>query len=499
MQKLYILKNVLLAVPLIMFLQSCKKESPLSVDKRSKLPTVTVNEARTWVKNNKPTLSIGNENWKKATIVESANNEKGNKLLRVPINETLLNDKTWIIRDLIFQKDSLGQVVCDVYKIIPNADYISKKTGKNRSAVFKREFIDNNDFTGQILLFTIDNQLIRGRKYVNGKLEFELEKKRRRNYGALMSGNPTSTELGAPETCNDPNDGCKNEKGGGGDYSWVNQLEEVNITAPAKPNPGYTPPSYFGGNIPPGDIYNVSKPGGGGASGGTDGTIQAKNNEFADKIDDAKLKDCFKRVLQQLKNMDRACLPNLVTVFSGTTPGYNWKMVDGTLGADENAVTKSAYDKVSGIATTTFDSDKFRGSSDLAIAKTILHESVHAYLITYFGIDPLAAQKTYSEYLEDYNTTAHYDMNAAQHNEIVRNFVGSVAGNLITYGKNQGYNLPDQFYYDLSWGGLQKTSAFKNFSPDVQKRILNVIKIEQSGIDVDGNQSKPKGNTSGGC
>lgn len=28
-------------------------------------PTVTIDEARTWVKNNKPALSIANENWKR--------------------------------------------------------------------------------------------------------------------------------------------------------------------------------------------------------------------------------------------------------------------------------------------------------------------------------------------------------------------------------------------------------------------------------------------------
>lgn len=240
---------------------------------------------------------------------------------------------------------------------------------------------------------------------------------------------------------------------------------------------------------------------GGGGDGGDSGSSPAptNNNEFVDKIDDQKLKDCFKKVLENLKNIDRTCLPNLVTVLSGTTPGYNWNMQDGNVSAGNNATTAIAYNRSTGTATTTFNSDLFKGGSDLAIAKTILHESVHAYLIAYFNVDYPAAQQTYSQYFDAFQNTTRPDLNELQHNEMVRNFIGSVAGNLITYGKNQGYNLPDQFYYDLSWGGLTDTSAFKNFSEEVQKRIKNVILSEQTGKDIDGNPSQPKGNTSGGC
>lgn len=92
-----------------------------------------------------------------------------------------------------------------------------------------------------------------------------------------------------------------------------------------------------------------------------------------------------------------------------------------------------------------------------------------------------------------------HKLNDIHHEVIVNRLIGNVAVNLIAYGKNQGYNLPDQFYYDLSWGGLQETSAFKAFSEQVQKRIKNVILSEQSGKDTSGNTSAPKGNTSGGC
>ena len=206
--------------------------------------------------------------------------------------------------------------------------------------------------------------------------------------------------------------------------------------------------------------------------------------------------------MENLKNVDRACFPNLVNVFAGTNPGYNWKMEDGTTPGN-NASTKIAYDRLTGTVTTTFDSDNFKGGSDLAIAKTILHESVHAYLVAYFGVDQSSAKLTYSEYMDAFRSSTDAgntpDLNQMQHDVMVNRLIGGVASNLIAFGKSKGYNLPDQFYYDLSWGGLTETSAFKNLNPSVQNRIKDVIVSEQSGKDSNGNTSPPKGNTSGGC
>ncbi|MBB5624119.1 hypothetical protein HDE69_005216 [Pedobacter cryoconitis] len=453
MKKLYALKKLSLLVSLILFLHSCKKEIPLSVDKQSKFPTVTVDEGRNWVKNNKPTLSIGNENWKKANIVESANNEKGNNLLRVPINETLLEDKTWIIRDLIFQKDSLGQVVCDVYKIIPNADYISKKAGKNRSATFKREFIDNNDFTGQILLFTIDNQLIRGRKYVNGKLEFELEKKRRRNYGALMSGNPTSTELGAPETCNDPNDGCRNEKGGGGDYSWVNQLEEVNITAPAKTTPNYTPPSYFGGNIPPGDIYNVSKPGGGG--GGSDGSnpVTIEKRDTSSYVKNPCIGTALSLALNKnVKNEVKLLMTN--TFLAGHE--FNLSFYDFPFNNTKNTEAYTGFSSLSNRhnITISFNTNTMPNHSQEYNVATVYHEILHAYFDILYGVPEPGNPMLVPDH----------------HEYIADNYVNMLTKDLMSIFPN----LSESDARNLSWGGLQNTNIYKRLLPATQNEIIRI-------------------------
>lgn len=170
-------------------------------------------------------------------------------------------------------------------------------------------------------------------------------------------------------------------------------------------------------------------------------------------------------------------------------------MKDGTLPENTNGSTRPTYDRINKVVTTTFDSHKYVGGSDLAIARTILHESVHAYLVAYFGIDGLAANQTYSKLIEDFNKIK--DSNQAHHNEMVNSFVATIADDLKTFGKSQGYTLTDQFYNDMAWGGLTNTKAFQAFDDRVQGRIQNVLSSEQKGLNSRGRVSPPLGKLAG--
>jgi len=105
-------------------------------------------------------------------------------------------------------------------------------------------------------------------------------------------------------------------------------------------------------------------------------------------------------ILTDIKNLSNGSVAGIIQKFSGNDPGYNWNMKDGTLPANVNAQTTSGYDRTTGTVTTTFDSQKFSNASDLSIARTILHESVHAYLVAYFENnrgDQNAFAKSYPE------------------------------------------------------------------------------------------------------
>lgn len=97
------------------------------------------------------------------------------------------------------------------------------------------------------------------------------------------------------------------------------------------------------------------------------------------------------------------------------------------------------------------------------------------------------------------------DQNSIQHTEFVRNYVADIALTLEELGRNKGYSLPTQFYQDLAWGGLTEdknkieTTWFKNAIPSQvdRTRIKNIIKIEQSGYDTNGNSKMQNGSHSG--
>jgi hypothetical protein len=209
------------------------------------------------------------------------------------------------------------------------------------------------------------------------------------------------------------------------------------------------------------------------------------------KIKDQNLKPCMKNILADIKNLNNGNIAQIIQTFSGSVPGYNWELKNGLLTNNQNAFTSQVYNKSTGTVTTTFDASKFTNASDLSIARTLLHESVHAFLVTYFSTDPLAASKSYAQLLQDYNKSQ--DANTAHHIEMTRNFVNDIGIALQEYGTNKGYNLNLQFYQDMAWGGLSSTPAFQALPQSDRNRINNTIQIELIGRDTQGNVQIQKG------
>lgn len=215
-----------------------------------------------------------------------------------------------------------------------------------------------------------------------------------------------------------------------------------------------------------------------------------------DQILDGQLKPCMQTILGSIKNLSNGSVGQIIQKFAGTVPGYNWEVKDGTLTGGINANTSQLYNSATGTVTTIFDGSKFTNASDLSITRTILHESVHAYLVVYFRTDPLAASKSYPQLLQDYQQLQ--DANAAHHIEMTRSFVNDIAVALEEYGISKGYNLSSQFYQDMAWAGITRTSAFQSLSQTDQDRIIDTILIELTGNDSQGNSQSQKG-TNAGC
>ena len=297
------------------------------------------------------------------------------------------------------------------------------------------------------------------------------------------SDGPTNCNSGTvhiiySENCNWPQGNC------GSNYSLIDSSEDTvceDVWFPDPPEP--------------------IDPGGGGV-GGTDSPEEI----FEKKIDTSELKPCMASIMSSLISQTTGSVSDIIKKFSGEVPGYNWKMKDGTLPAGKNGETSSIYDKSTGTVTTVFDSQKFSDGSDLSIARTILHESVHAYLIAFFKTDQQSFSDTYPDMVKEWGT--YQNWNDTHHSEFVKTFVSEIGTALKEYGTNKGYSLSEQFYQDLAWGGLThsldasgnptETSWFKSAVPDAsdRKRIMDNIQAEQYNKDSEGNYKAKQGNTS---
>jgi len=230
-------------------------------------------------------------------------------------------------------------------------------------------------------------------------------------------------------------------------------------------------------------------------------------------INSSNLKPCMQAILYKVLNLSNGSVAGIIQKFKNnyvdigqkpTIPaihqqikelGYNWILQDGSLNGPTGQ-TSGLYDKNQYTTTTTFDSHKYPYATDLSWARTILHESIHAYFVTKFALDRPDYIGTYPQMVQDYGNFGNWM--PTHHEEFARSLVTSIADALQEYGNNQGYKLTRQFYEDLSWGGLDQTTTFKNLSTDDQKRILNVGAIELTGNDMELNYSRQKG-TNAGC
>ena len=228
---------------------------------------------------------------------------------------------------------------------------------------------------------------------------------------------------------------------------------------------------------------------GGGGTGDSDGPttigtmepvlldpIYVEAEEFERKIDTDSLNECIEKALQEF-----LLQPNstgwLVAKFAGETPGYNWILkTTGSFEDGQIAVTPEAYDRSRNAVTTRINTAQFTQATDIEVLKSILHEVVHAYLLTYNIYDP-------NGFVEDYiGMLARFGKNKAeqQHEEFANSFIQDIATALEDYGKAKGYTMDRQYYEDISWAGLYGTDAFKAKPQSERIRIANRISVEQS-------------------
>lgn len=208
------------------------------------------------------------------------------------------------------------------------------------------------------------------------------------------------------------------------------------------------------------------------------------------------LNPCAASIATTLTTLSGNPLLSNLQKLASVSSGYNWTIKNGDLSnTNQTAFTSSGFDTNTNSAVTTMDLQKYPNVTDLSIARTLLHESFHAYLVAYFQNDRALANQQYA-YLVDAYQRQHQDINDLNHFELSF-WVANLADGLQQYGQSKGYNLPNQFYQDMAWAGLEDTNAYKALSSADKRRIQDTIQTELTGKDSNGNNATQSGKNPG--
>ena len=133
------------------------------------------------------------------------------------------------------------------------------------------------------------------------------------------------------------------------------------------------------------------------------------------------------------------------------------------------------------------DEDYVENATSLAIARTIIHESIHAFL-SYAYHEDTENEATFSILFDNYTRIQGYNTNDAQH-ELMYQFTEALGESLSSW---DGHRLNDEYYENLAWSGdMLKTDAFDRLSNERQQAIKDANRAE--GNAVQNATSKAKG------
>ena len=147
------------------------------------------------------------------------------------------------------------------------------------------------------------------------------------------------------------------------------------------------------------------------------------------------------------------------------------------------------------VITITLDTSYVSNATDLALARTILHESLHAYL-TFLTQEYFVS--TLAQRLTSLSLNLNNDINSAQHIEMSNNFVYAIANALQSWHNSALSN--NSYYNYLAWSGdMLSTTAFQQQTENFQNNVLNANLAEGSAGPNGASTSAALGNNNSNC
>ena len=158
----------------------------------------------------------------------------------------------------------------------------------------------------------------------------------------------------------------------------------------------------------------------------------------------------LKEITQQVFDLKEGRISDILSGFSSDKQNWNWILEEGSLPEYTNASTRFTAQG----AVTTLDYNKLVKATSISVARTIIHEMVHAYLLLSFQYNSLNAKKLFPGIVTAWNNQTNPDFNEIQHQEMALSFVDDIAFALQEVNERQGVVADNSIYLDLAWGGL---------------------------------------------
>jgi hypothetical protein len=430
--------------------------------------------------------------WKIAPLWDQAfelRSQNGDQLLVVPTKENkLATDQFSIRRVFVFTVKEGKAINGEILEILTEGRSLNNELN---NIIIKSQG-DHSGFTGAIMRYDLNYFPISGQAYKNGAVVQKI---------AQLVNLPraqTSTSVQARTA----------DQSGGGSSGSGSGCQELYYCY-GNANPGDTGCTFIGYSDgcfgSGGSSSGGGSSGGGSTSGGTGGGgpyggNEQPNAEFYRDTDITRLKPCMQTVFNDIKRLNGS-IPAMIKAFTPDGPDYKWTLKDGILAENKNGETNIDDAKM---ATTIIDGSKFTEATNLAIARTIMHEAIHAYLVSYFKNDPINAQKEYAGLVDAWAEKQGWEhLNEVHHTYFVKQFIDPMISALTEYGAIAGIGFPSNlektdFYDRLAWGGLTETKAFDALSAERKEKVKQTLMAEQFGKDLNGNTTSQQGRK-GGC
>lgn len=254
---------------------------------------------------------------------------------------------------------------------------------------------------------------------------------------------------------------------------------------------------------------------GGGGSGGpspSDGDTGMLPEDTSDlvalgistKIDTENLDPCTKGIVNQLKGLQTNNIKEIILRFDAPESAYKWNLMTGIPPINSsNAAETDWFRDNNGLAipnnySTYINPNIVDKATKIALARIILHEMLHAYIISMVDDALIGGSPDVKNFKILWNALVNqtYDNNPnrLQHEIIARKYIEPLRDALKEWDNNP--NTDDQYYEDLAWGALFGTSSFNKIYPEgttARNRIINTNNAEDKNTNQNG--VLPKGDS----